>query len=157
MVEIRGARPADIETVVGFIHGLAEYEKYAHGIEITAESLSQALFGESRSVYCDIAEMDGTAVGFALWIYTFSTYKGNYGIYLEDIFVRPEWRGQGIGKALLARLAGRCIDEKLARLEWSVLEWNAPAIAFYRARGAKLLDDLVRCRIDGDALHALAG
>jgi GNAT superfamily N-acetyltransferase len=155
MLEIRKARPADIDVILEFIHGLAAYENYSHGLEVTAEGLGLALFGEQRSAYSDIAEIDGNPVGFALWIYTFSTYKGNHGIYLEDIFVKDAQRGQGIGKALLARLARRCVEENLGRLEWSVLDWNAPAIAFYRSRGARLLENIVRCRVDGAELVAL--
>jgi len=157
MVEIRSAQPADIDTILEFIHGLAAYERYSGGVEITAEGLTKALFGEESRVFCEIALSDDSKVGFALWMYTFSTYKGNHGIYLEDIFVRSQWRGQGIGKALLARLASRCIEEDLGRLEWSVLDWNVPAIDFYRSRGAKLLDNLVRCRVDGVELVALGG
>ena len=157
MVEIRSAIPADIDVILEFIHGLAEFERYSGGVEITAEGVTAALFGEQSRVFCEIALSDDTKVGFALWMYTFSTYKGTHGIYLEDIFVRSEWRGQGIGKALLARLAGRCIEENLGRLEWSVLDSNTPAITFYRSRGAKLFNNLVRCRLDGAELQTLGG
>lgn len=155
MVQIREARPGDIDVILEFIHGLADYERYSRGLEITAGRLTDALFSERPRVFCDIAELDDAPVGFALWIYTFSTYKGTHGLYLEDIFVKPQWRRQGFGNALLARLAKRCIDEHLGRLEWSVLNWNEPAIAFYRSHGAKLLDDQTRCRVDGADLFVL--
>ena len=96
-------------------------------------------------------------VGFALWFYTFSTFRGRHGIYLEDLFVRPEARRAGAGRALLRHLARRCVDEGLGRFEWSVLDWNEPAIAFYHAQGARLLVDWTMCRVDGAALEALAG
>jgi GNAT superfamily N-acetyltransferase len=101
--------------------------------------------------------VDGKAAGFALWFYSFSTFRGRHGIYLEDLFVRPEHRGAGVGKALLVNLAQRCVQEGLGRLEWAVLDWNAPAIAFYRSMGARLLDDWTVCRLDGAALLALGG
>ena len=101
--------------------------------------------------------MDGAVVGFALWFYTFSTFRGRHGIWLEDLFVRPEARRAGAGTALLRNLARRCVAEGLGRFEWSVLDWNEPAIAFYRAQGARLLDDWTMCRVDGPALTALAG
>ena len=107
-------------------------------------------------MFCDLAEVDGAVAGFALWFYTFSTFVGRHGIYLEDLFVRPEYRGQGLGKALIGNLARRCVAENLGRLEWSVLDWNEPAIDFYRSQGARLLDDWTMCRVDGEALGRLA-
>ena len=118
--------------------------------------IAAALFAASPEVFCDLAEVDGAVVGFALWFYTFSTFRGRHGIYLEDLFVRPEARRAGAGKALLCNLARRCVDEGLGRFEWSVLDWNEPAIAFYAAQGARPLAGWSMCRVDGPALAALA-
>jgi GNAT superfamily N-acetyltransferase len=106
-------------------------------------------------VFCELAEWDGEPAGFALWFYTFSTFKGRHGIYLEDIYVRPAHRGRGIGRALLARLARRCAAEDLGRLEWAVLNWNAPSIAFYERLGARPMSDWTIYRLAGDALGTL--
>ena len=152
---IRPARPADAPAVLELIRALARYERLEHAVEATADGIAAALFAANPRVFCDIADCDGTAAGFALWYYTFSTFRGRHGIYLEDLYVRDEMRGQGIGKAFLGRLAARCLAEGLGRLEWSVLDWNEPAIAFYRAHGAHLLDDWTMCRVDGAALLAL--
>ena len=119
--------------------------------------LAQALFGTAPRVFCDIAEWHGEPVGLALWYHSFSSFAGRHGIYLEDLFVRPAFRGHGLGKALLAGLAQRCVDESLARLEWSVLDWNVPAVDFYKAQGAQMLDGWTRARISGAALAQLAG
>jgi GNAT superfamily N-acetyltransferase len=153
---IRPARPGDETTIFDLIRALAEYERLSHAVEATPDNIRDTLFAEAPRVFCDIAEADGEIAGFALWFYTFSTFRGRHGVYLEDLFVRPESRGQGIGRALLSRLARRCVEEDLGRLEWSVLDWNAPAIAFYRRCGAALLDDWVMCRVDGTRLQALA-
>jgi GNAT superfamily N-acetyltransferase len=155
-VSIRAARPGDEAVVLDLIRALATYERLAHHVEATAEQIGKSLFAETPRVFCDLAEADGSVAGFALWFYTFSTFRGLHGIYLEDLFVRPENRGQGIGKALLAHLARRCVEEDLGRLEWSVLDWNAPSIDFYRACGARLLDEWTMCRVDGAELRTLA-
>ncbi|GGK46456.1 GNAT family N-acetyltransferase [Salinarimonas ramus] len=154
---IRPARHGEAGLVHGFIMELAAYERLAHEVEATEASVAEALFGESPRVFCDIAEWGGEPVGFALWFYNFSTFTGRHGIYLEDLFVRESARGRGIGKALLARLAARCREEGLARLEWWVLDWNAPSIAFYRALGAIPMDEWTVMRVTGDALERLAG
>ena len=155
-VQVRPASPADASLIYGFIRGLAEYEKLLHEVEATQADVEAALFGQTPRAFCDIAEADGTPVGFALWFYNYSTFRGRHGIYLEDLFVVPQARGLGAGKALLRRLAQRCQDEGLARLEWSVLDWNAPSIAFYEKLGAVLQHEWKMCRIDGDALAKLA-
>jgi diamine N-acetyltransferase len=152
---IRPARPDDVPVILDLIRGLARYEELEHKVEATEAGLAAALFGPDPRVFCDLAEADGAVAGFALWSYTFSTFVGRHGIYLEDLFVRPEFRGKGLGKALIRTLARRCVDENLGRLEWSVLDWNEPAIQFYRAQGALLLDDWTMCRVDGDALRTL--
>ena len=135
---------------------LAAYEKLAHEAVATPEMIASALFGPSPRVFCEVAEWAGEPAGFALWFYSFSTFRGRHGIYLEDLFVRPAARGKGLGKALLANLARRCQREELARLEWSVLDWNTPSIEFYRAQGAELMDGWTRCRVAGKALAGLA-
>ncbi len=154
---LRSARPGDEAVIMELIVALARYEKLENAVESTPEAIAAALFAASPRVFCDLAEVDGAVVGFALWFYTFSTFRGRHGIYLEDLFVRPEARRAGAGTALLRHLARRCVDEGLGRFEWSVLDWNAPAIAFYQAQGARLLDDWTMCRVDGAALAALAG
>jgi len=152
---IRPARPDDVPVILDLIRGLAAYEKLEHKVEATEDGIAAALFGASPRVFCDLAEAEDQVAGFAMWFYTFSTFVGRHGIYLEDLFVRPEFRGKGIGKELIRNLARRCVAENLGRFEWSVLDWNEPAIQFYRAQGARLLDDWTMCRVEGDALQAL--
>lgn len=152
---IRPAAPGDEALVLSLVRELAEYEELAHQVEATEAGLAEALFGPSPRVFCDIAEKDGAPAGFALWFYTFSTFRGRHGIYLEDVFVRPAFRGLGIGRALLERLAARCAAEGLGRFEWSVLNWNAPSIAFYKSLGAVAMDGWTMYRMDGDALARL--
>ena len=156
MTTVRAATPADAELIVGFIRGLAAYEKLLHEVKIDAASVAAALFGPNPRAFCDIAEADGAPIGFALWFYNFSTFEGAFGIYLEDLFVVPEARGGGAGMALMRRLAERCRDEGLARLEWAVLDWNAPSIAFYDRLGAAAKSDWITRRLSGTALAALA-
>jgi GNAT superfamily N-acetyltransferase len=155
--EIRAARPGDAGLILGFVRELAVYEKLDHEMDASETLFDEALFGAAPRAFCDIAERDGVPVGFALWFYNFSTFRGRHGIYLEDLFVQPAHRGHGIGKALLQRLARRCRDEGLTRLEWSVLDWNKPSIDFYKAQGAVLMDGWTICRVTGDALGRLAG
>ncbi len=155
-VTVRPAVPADADLILGFIRDLAEYEKLLHEVAATRADVEAALFGERPRAFCDIAELDGRPVGFAVWFYNFSTFRGRHGVYLEDLYVRPEARGAGAGKALLARLARRCRDEGLARLEWAVLAWNAPSIAFSDSLGAASLDDWIPRRMTGEALERLA-
>lgn len=152
---IRPARREDVPVIFDLILGLARYEKLEHRVEATEDGLAAALFGERPLVFCDLAEVNGEVAGFALWFYTFSTFVGRHGIFLEDLFVKPEFRGRGIGKALIRHVAQRCVAENLGRFEWSVLDWNEPAIQFYRSQGAVLLDDWTMCRVEGDALRAL--
>lgn len=155
-LSIRSAGPGDEALILDFIKQLAEYERLSHEVEATAADLTRDLFGKQPRVICEIAEWGGDPVGFALWFYTYSTFRGRHGIWLEDLFVVPEERGHGIGKALLAHLAKRCSNEKLGRLEWWVLNWNAPSIEFYKAQGAVLQDEWTVCRVDGEALSHLA-
>ena len=149
---IRPATAADVGVISQLIRELAAYEKLTHAVDATPEQLTDAFFGSSPRVFCDLAEHDGNAVGFAVWFYNFSTFRGRPGIYLEDLFVRPAFRGEGLGKALLRNLARRCVAEKLVRLEWSVLDWNTPAIAFYENQGAVLMDEWTTFRLSDAAL-----
>ena len=156
MTVIRPATPADSGLVFDLVHELAVYERLEADVDATPEMIAGALFGPAPRVFCDIAEWHGQPAGFALWFYNFSTFRGRHGIYLEDLFVRPAQRGHGLGKALLAHLARRCVTENLARLEWSVLDWNTPSIDFYKAQGAVMLDGWTTCRVTGSALWRLA-
>lgn len=155
-VTIRDARPDDLDTILAFIRALADYERLAHEVKADRDVLARHLFGPRPMAEVLIADHDGAAVGFALFFHNFSTFEGRPGIYLEDLFVRPEARGLGAGRALLAHLAHLAIERDCARLEWSVLDWNAPAIAFYRAIGARPMDEWTVQRVDGDALVALS-
>ena len=154
---IRPATAADAAVIHGFIRDLAEYEKLLHEVEASQADIAAMLFGDNPRAFCDIAELDGAPVGFALWFYNLSTFTGRHGIYLEDLYVRPETRGHGAGKALLANLARRCVEEGLTRLEWAVLDWNAPSIAFYDSLGASAKTDWITRRLSGEALARLAG
>ncbi|MBL9064826.1 MAG: GNAT family N-acetyltransferase [Sphingopyxis sp.] len=153
---IRPATPADLPLIAQFIRDLADYEKLAHEVRFDEATLGAKLFGPRPYAEVVIGELDGTPQGFALFFHNFSTFEGRPGIYLEDLFVRPAARGSGLGKALLAHLAELCVTRDCARLEWSVLDWNAPAIGFYQSLGAKLMDEWTVMRVDGDALTKLA-
>jgi GNAT superfamily N-acetyltransferase len=155
-VSVRVASPADAPLILRFIRELAEYERLLHEVEATEEDVRRDLFGENPRAFCEIAEADGEPVGFALWFYNYSTFRGRAGIYLEDLFVEPAARGLGAGKALLRRLAQRCVEADLGRLEWAVLDWNAPSIEFYDSLGAAAKDDWTVRRLDGEALARLA-
>ena len=153
---VRRVEPDDVEAVVGLVHELADYEREPQSCRLAAPQLHAALFGPAPAVFGHVAEIDGRVVGCALWFLSFSTWRGVHGLYLEDLYVRPAHRGAGLGRALLATLAAVCAERGYARLEWAVLDWNAPSIAFYRAIGAVPLDGWTVQRFDGDALAALA-
>ena len=155
-LEIRAARPGEEGLVLAFIRKLAEYEKLAHEVTASEADMRAGLFGATPRCHCDLAFWNGEPAGFALWFYNFSTFAGKAGIYLEDLFVEPHLRGQGIGKALLNGLARRCIDEGLPRLQWWVLDWNEPSIAVYKSLGAKPMDEWTVFRVSGPELEALA-
>jgi GNAT superfamily N-acetyltransferase len=152
---IRDAVAADAALIVKFVADLAAYEKLSHEAKATEADIVRDLFGADPKVFCEIAERDGEPVGFTLWFYTYSTFQGRHGIWLEDLFVEPAARGLGIGKALLVDLAQRCVRENLGRFEWWVLDWNEPSIEFYKSQGGVLRDEWTKVRIDGDALQKL--
>jgi GNAT superfamily N-acetyltransferase len=156
-IEIREAARADVPLLLALIGELAEYERLAHEAVATVELLEEALFGPERVAYALVASLGGAPVGFALYFFNFSTFIGRPGIYLEDLFVRPEARGRGVGRALLGRLAAIAVERRCGRLEWSVLDWNEPAIGFYRQLGAVPMDEWTVYRVAGAALHKLAG
>lgn len=153
---LRSATSADVPLILDFIKGLAEYEKLAHEVVATEESLHATLFGERPYAEVVIGEHEGEPVGFALFFHNYSTFLGRPGIYLEDLFVRPAWRGRGFGKALLTFLATLAVERGCGRLEWAVLDWNEPAIRFYESLGAKPMDEWTVYRITGEALERLA-
>ena len=153
---IRPATVADAPVILAFIRELADYERLLDEVKITLAGVEAMLFCANPRAFCDIAEHDGEAVGFALWFYSVSTFEGHHGIYLEDIFVRPAARGLGAGKTLMTHLARRCRDEGLARLEWAVLDWNAPAIGFYDRLGATAKTEWITRKLTGPALATLA-
>ena len=155
-LSIRSATRADLPLIAQFIRDLADYERLAHEVRFDEAVLGERLFGVRPYAEVLIGEVDGVAEGFALFFHNFSTFEGKPGIYLEDLFVRPEARGAGLGKAFLQRLAQLAVERDCARLEWWVLDWNEPAIRFYKALGAKPMDDWTTYRVDGDALSALA-
>lgn len=153
-LSIRPARPADGALIFALVRELADYEKLSAEVDATQEAIAAALFAPAPRLYCDIAEWGGEAAAFATWFLNYSTFRGRHGVYVEDIFVRPAFRQRGIGKALMQRLARRCLDEGYARFEWAVLAWNAPSIAFYKSMGAEVLEEWRICRLSGAALQA---
>ncbi len=153
---IRPAVPDDVPLMLRFITELAEYEKLAHEVTATEARLQRTLFGVRPAAEVLIAEVDGTPAGFALFFQSFSTFLGQPGIYLEDLFVRPAFRGKGLGRALLAHLAGLAVGRGCGRLEWAVLDWNALAIGFYQRLGARAMDDWTVMRVTGEQLVELS-
>ncbi|MGL5838778.1 MAG: GNAT family N-acetyltransferase [Sphingorhabdus sp.] len=157
ILSIRPATHADLPLIAQFIRDLAEYEKLAHEVRFDEAVLGERLFGPRPYAEVLIGEIDGSPQGFALFFHNFSTFEGKPGVYLEDLFVRPEARGSGLGKALLKRLAQIAVERDCARLEWWVLDWNEPSIAFYKSLGAKPMDEWTVYRVDDAALAELAG
>ena len=155
MTRIRPATPSDLSLIRALISELAEYEREPHSVRITEEQLLRDGFGPERYYECLIAEQDNAPAGFALFFPIYSTWRGR-SLHLEDVFVRPQFRGQGVGKALLTRVAAIAVERGCARLQWDVLAWNQPAIDFYLSLDAAMLDDWRRMRITDDALKALA-
>lgn len=153
MIDIRLARPSDAALVLEFIRELAAYEKLSHQVIATVEEVRETLFGERPAAESLIAEIDGAPAGFAVFFSNYSTFLARPGIYLEDLFVRPELRRRGVGRALFTHLARLAVERRCGRFEWSVLDWNEPAIAFYRSLGAEPLSDWTVFRLTGEALQ----
>ena len=156
---LRSAQPGDLAAVLGLIRALADYEKLGHEVVATETQLRQSLFpanGVKPDAYCVIAEVDGTPAGFALYFFNFSTFLARPGLYLEDLFVKPEFRSQGLGKALLLHLAKIANERGCGRMEWAVLDWNQPAIEFYESLGAKRMREWQICRLTGPSLTQYA-
>jgi GNAT superfamily N-acetyltransferase len=155
-VRIAAATESDVPVILKLIRSLADYERLAHEVVATPESLRASLFGARASAEAVIAYVDEEPVGFAVWFQNYSTFLGRAGLYLEDLFVQPDRRGQGIGRTLLAHVAGVAVARSAGRMEWSVLDWNAPAIGFYEAIGAVPMNEWTVYRLTGDALKRLA-
>ncbi|MFD4441484.1 GNAT family N-acetyltransferase [Nocardia sp. NPDC058519] len=153
---VRRATPDDVPAMVGLVHDLAEYEKAPAECTLTAEQLRSALFGSAPALFAHVAEHDGQVAGCAIWFLNYSTWDGVHGIYLEDLYVRPETRGTGLGRALVAALAAEAVEHGYSRVSWSVLTWNTPSIEFYRSLGAAPQDEWIGYRLAGAELTALA-
>ncbi|MFI7194590.1 GNAT family N-acetyltransferase [Nocardia nova] len=153
---IRRATPEDVPALVELVYDLAEYEKARDQCALTAEDLHAALFGPAPAVFAHVATVDARVAGCAIWFLNYSTWTGKHGIYLEDLYVRPEARGRGLGKALLAELAREAVAHGYTRVDWSVLDWNTPSIEFYRGLGAVAQDEWTGFRLAGNALARLA-
>jgi diamine N-acetyltransferase len=156
MLKIRKAECADLPLILDYIRELAEYERSPESAVATAEDLQRWAFGEHPLIFVDMAEWEGRPAGFALWFFNFSSWEGKPGLYLEDLFVRPEFRGHGIGKALLQHLAALALEKGCTRFVWQVLDWNTPSLEFYKAHGARVMSEWLTCRVDGQALARLA-
>jgi GNAT superfamily N-acetyltransferase len=153
---IRDATPTDTAALLKLIRDLAAYEKEPDAVEATEADLDRALFGPDPKVFAAVADQDGRVVGLALYFFTFSTWTGRHSLYLEDLIVDPSQRGRGLGRALVSELAARAVAQGCARMEWSVLDWNQPAIGFYRSLGARPMDGWTVYRLDGDSLGRVA-
>jgi GNAT superfamily N-acetyltransferase len=153
---IRAAAPADVPGIYQLVRDLAEYERALEHVTGAQDDLGAALFGPEPAVFAYVAEHEGRLAGFALWFLNFSTWQCQHGVYLEDLYVRPELRGHGYGRQLLAELAALCVERGYGRLDWNVLDWNEPSIGFYRSLGAVSLDDWVTFRLAGPALAQVA-
>jgi GNAT superfamily N-acetyltransferase len=156
-IRIASATPDDVPALMALIRGLAEYEKLVHQLSMTPQALREHLFGERPYAEAVIARVGGDAVGYALWFHTYSTFLAKPGLYLEDLFVVPQRRGRGVGSALMRYVARVARERRCGRFEWSVLDWNEPAINFYRKIGADILPDWRVCRMDEDGIARLAG
>jgi len=156
MLTLRRAEARDVPEILALIRELAEFERAPHEVIATEADLLRDGFSGAPRFFVELATSDGEVAGFALWFFNYSTWQGRPGLYLEDLFVRPRFRGRGIGKALLVHLARTAATERCGRFQWQVLDWNAPAIAFYASLGAKALDEWVTMRVSGDALRRLA-
>jgi GNAT superfamily N-acetyltransferase len=156
MLSIRNATADDVPLILQFIRELAEYEKLAHEMVATPQDLKRDGFSDHPYFHVVIAEWDGEPAGFALYFYNYSTFQGRPGLYLEDLFVRPSYRGKGIGKALLVHLARVAVEQRCGRYQWQVLDWNTPSIQFYESLGARMMKEWLTMRVTGEALARLA-
>ena len=154
-MKIRPARQEEVGIVLQLIHDLAVYEKAPNEVEATEKELLETIFSSDPKVFCDLVEVDGEIAGMAIWFLNYSTWQGKHGIYLEDLFIKPEYRGRGYGKALLKHLAKICDEKGYGRFQWWVLDWNSPAIEFYRSLGAVAMDEWTVYRVSGQALKEL--
>lgn len=154
-MKIRPARKEEVGIVLQLIHDLAHYEKAPNEVEATEKELLATIFIDNPKVFCDVVDVDGEIVGMAIWFLNYSTWQGKHGIYLEDLFIKPEYRGHGYGKALLKHLAKICDEKGYGRFQWWVLDWNSPAIEFYRSLGAEAMDEWTVYRVSGKALKDL--
>ena len=154
-MKIRPARKEEVGIVLQLIHDLAHYEKAPNEVEATEKELLATIFIDNPKVFCDVVDVDGEIVGMAIWFLNYSTWQGKHGIYLEDLFIKPEYRGHGYGKALLKHLAKICDEKGYGRFQWWVLDWNSPAIDFYRSLGAVAMDEWTVYRVSGNALKEL--
>lgn len=146
----------DVPTILSLVRELAEFEQLAHEVVATEAQVEESLFGTRRVIECAIARVDGAVAGFALWFHNYSTFLGRAGIYLEDLYVRPQFRGHGIGKALLVHLAGIAVERGCGRMEWAVLDWNRKAIDFYESLGARPVGEWTVYRLTGETLQRVA-
>ena len=154
-MKIRPARKEEVGIVLQLIHDLAHYEKAPNEVEATEKELLATIFIDNPKVFCDVVDVDGEIVGMAIWFLNYSTWQGKHGIYLEDLFIKPEYRGHGYGKALLKHLAKICDEKGYGRFQWWVLDWNSPAIEFYRSLGAVAMDEWTVYRVSGNGLKEL--
>ena len=154
-MHIRSARSEESTVILQLIKDLAEYEKAPDQVEATESDLKATIFGKEPKVFCDVVEVDGEIAGMAIWFLNYSTWQGKHGIYLEDLYIKPEYRGRGYGKALLVHLAKLCEEKGYGRFQWWVLDWNSPAIEFYRSLGAEAMDEWTVYRVSGKALKDL--
>jgi GNAT superfamily N-acetyltransferase len=155
-MNIRPAKTTDIDEILALIYELALYEKAPEEAKATKSQIMESFFSDNPKVFCEIVEVDGEIAGLAIWFLNYSTWQGKHGIYLEDLFIRPQFRGRGFGKRVLKHLAQICIDRGYGRFQWWVLDWNTPSIEFYKALGAVAMDEWTVYRVTGDALTGLA-
>jgi len=156
MLKLRNATPADVPLMIEYIRELALYERAPEKVVARAEDFARHVFGERPIAFAVMAEWDGQDAGWAIWFYNFSTWEGRPGLYLEDLYVRPTFRGRGVGKALLKHLAAVALARGCTRYVWQVLDWNTPSLEFYKAMGATVLEEWLTCRVEGEALRRLA-
>jgi GNAT superfamily N-acetyltransferase len=154
-MKIRAANVEEVPIILNLIKDLAEYEKAPDQVEANESDLIATIFAENPKVFCDVVEVDGEIVGIAIWFLNYSTWQGKHGIYLEDLFIKPEFRGRGYGKALLQHLAAICNERGYGRFQWWVLDWNSSAIEFYRALGAEAMSEWTVYRVSGQPLREL--